>query len=162
MCVKELLRKYFHWRFLIRHGHGGCWVTDHNRSGVGAVVVVAGTQCQVEAVGEGSFTVGVEGYHVICIQESHRSCDKIAKHPDPTELFCDWKLMGNPPVPGCVFPIKELHAPGIIPSAQPAVLRGALAGDGGIGDAQLPVGLPGHVHLPVVETTAVRLRADDV
>lgn len=166
MCKKELLnvtqRKHFHLHFLIRHGHEGCWVTDHNRSSIGTVVVVARTQCQVEAVGEGSCAVRVEGHHVICIQESHWSHDEIAKHPNPTELFCDWKLMGNPPVPGCVLSFIKLHTPGLVPSAQPAVLCGSLAGDGGIGDPQLPVSLPGHVQLPIVATTAVCLRADNI
>lgn len=150
-------RKYFHLHFLIKHGHEGSWVTDYNRCSIGTVVVVARTQCQVEAFREGSCTVGVEGHHIIGIQESHRARDEIAKHPNPIELFCEWKLMGNPAVPGCVLSIIKLHAPGLIPSAQPAVLRGSLARDGGICDPQLPVGLASHVHLPVVATTAVRL-----
>lgn len=70
--------------------------------------------------------------------------------------------MGNPSVPGCVLPVEELHTPGLVPPAQPAVLRGALAGNGGIGDTQLPVSLPGHVDLPVVATTTVPSRADDI
>lgn len=70
--------------------------------------------------------------------------------------------MGNPSVPGCVLSIKKLHAPGVIPSAQPALLCGSLARDGGIGNPQLPVSLPGHVHLPIVATMAVCLRTDDI
>lgn len=70
--------------------------------------------------------------------------------------------MGNPSVPGCVLPIEELHTPGLVPPAQPAVFSGALAGNGGIGDTQLPVSLPGHVDLPVVAAATVSTRADDV
>lgn len=65
-------------------------------------------------------------------------------------------------MPGCVLPIEELHTPGLVAPPQPAVLSGALAGNGGIGDTQLPVSLPGHVDLPVVATATVSSRADDV
>lgn len=70
--------------------------------------------------------------------------------------------MGHPSVPGCILPIKELHTPGLVPTAQPAVLGGALAGNGGIGDTQLPVSLPSHVNLPVMATKAEALQADDI
>lgn len=70
--------------------------------------------------------------------------------------------MGHPSVPGCILPIKELHTPGLVPPAQPAVLSGALAGNVGIGDAQLPVSLPSHINLPVMVAEAESLQADDI
>ena len=70
--------------------------------------------------------------------------------------------MGHSSVPGCVLPIKELHAPGIAAPAQPAVLCGSLARDGWVGDAQLPVGFPSHVDLPVMAAEAESLQADDI
>ena len=70
--------------------------------------------------------------------------------------------MGHSSVPGCVLPIKELYAPGIAAPAQPAVLCGALARDGWVGDAQLPVSFPSHVDLPVMAAKAESLQADDI
>lgn len=77
-------------------------------------------------------------------------------------MFCDRQLVGYPTVPGCVLPIKELYGPGVRAAAQPAVLSTALAGDGGVGEAQLPVCLTSHVYLPVVTPRAEALQADHV
>lgn len=70
--------------------------------------------------------------------------------------------MGHASMPGCILSIKQLHTPGLVPSAEPAVLGGALPGDVWICDTQLPVSLPGHVNLPVMTTEAESLRAHDI
>lgn len=77
-------------------------------------------------------------------------------------MFCERQLMGHPSMPGCILPIKELHTPGLVPPAQPAVLSGALAGNVWIGDTKLPVSLPSYINLPVIATKAEALRADDI
>lgn len=120
------------------------------------------TQSQVEAVREGPYTEGEQRRHVVCLEKRHQSCREITQHTDLTEASCERQLMGHPSVPSCILSIKELHTPGIVPPAQPAVLSGALAGNGGIGDTQLPVSLASHVNLPVMATKAVALQADDI
>lgn len=70
--------------------------------------------------------------------------------------------MRYPCVPSGVLPVKELHTPGLFPTTQPAALSGALSRNGGIGDTQLPVGLPSHVNLPVMATEAEALQAEDI
>lgn len=123
---------------------------------------MAGTQGQVEAVWEGSCTKGEQRRHIVCLKKRHQSCREVTQNTDSTEAFCERKLMRHSSMPSCILPIKELHTPGFVPSAQPAILSGALAGNGGICDAQLPVSLPSHINLPVMASKAVALRADDV
>lgn len=123
---------------------------------------MTGTQGQVEAVWERSCTEGIQRGHVVSLKKRHQSRREITQHTNPTEAFRERQLMGNPSVPSCILPVKELHTPGLVPPAQPAVLSGALAGNGGVGDAQLPISLPCHINLPVMATEAVSLEADDI
>lgn len=125
-------------------------------------MIVPRTHGQVQAVCEGSCTEGEQWCHVVCLKKRHEPCRETAQNPDSTEAFCDRQLMGHPSVPGGVLPIKELHTPGLVPSAQPAVLSVTLTGNGGIGDTQLPVSLPSHVDLPVMAIKAEALQADDI
>lgn len=70
--------------------------------------------------------------------------------------------MLNTSVPRSVVSIKVLHTPRLFTSAQPTVLRTALPWDARVGEPQLPVGLPAHLHLPVVATLSEALLADYV
>lgn len=63
-------------------------------------------------------------------------------------------------VPGRVVTVKILHTPRLFASAQPGVLLTALARDARVSEPKLPVGLPGHLHLPVLAALAEALLAD--
>lgn len=136
--------------------------TDYNRLSIGAFVIMTGTQGQVKAVWEGSCTETIQRSHVVCLKKRHQSRGDITQNTDPTEVFCESQFMGHPSVPRCILPIEEFHTPGLIPPTQPAVLSGALAWHGGIGDSNLPVSLPCHVNLPVMATKVVSLQAEHI
>lgn len=112
------------------------------------------TQRQVEAVREGSCAEAEQGRHLVRLKERHQPRREAAHDANPTEEFCERQLMWHPRVPGRVLAVKELHAPGLGPAAQPAVLSRAFSGNGGVCHTELPVSLPGHVDLPVMATKA--------
>lgn len=142
-----------------------CWRcsgTDCNGLRIGAIVVMTGTESQVETVWKGSCAEGIQRHHVLRLNKGHQASGEVTQNTDPTELWSRRQLMGHPCMPSCILPIKVLHAPGPISPAQPAVFTGAFALNSGISDPQLPVSLPTYIHLPVMPITAVSLQADDI
>ena len=104
----------------------------------------------------------MEGGHGIGSEEAHQTPGEAAEYPDASELFsCQQRqLIRDTTVPRSVASIKVFHTPRLFASAQPAVLLTALAWDARVGEPQLPVALPTHLHLPVLAALAEALLAD--
>lgn len=145
---------------------GGCssaGAANADRLAVSALVVMAWAHGQVELLRERSSTERKKWRDAaICTHEGHQASWEAAEYPHPIKASCDGQLVGGTPMPGCVHPIKELETPGVSASAQPAGFRPALSRDAGIGKAQLPVGLPSHLYLPVVSAVTEAAEAEDV
>lgn len=118
----------------------------------------------MQGVAEGPGAEAVQRGHGVGPQEAHQPPGEAAEHPDASELppGHQGELMLDAPVPGRVVAVEVFHTPGLFAAAQPRVLLAAFPGDARVGEAQLPVRLPGHLHLPVVTALDEALPADHV
>lgn len=106
----------------------------------------------------------MEGRHGISSYKAHHPPRVAAVHPYLTELSsCQQRqLMLDATMPGGIVSIKVFQTPRLFAAAQPGVLLAALTADARVGDPQLPVGLPTHIHHPVVVAFVEALPADHV
>lgn len=125
---------------------------------------MAWAHCLVEDVSEGASTEAVQGGHGVSPQDAHQPPGEAAVHPNPCETLAGnvVELVAHLIVPGRVVSIEKFHAPGLSPTAQPAVLFAAFARDAGIRQTEFPVCLAAHLYLPVVAALAEALPADGI
>lgn len=65
-------------------------------------------------------------------------------------------------MPGGIVSIKVFQTPRLFAAAQPGVLFVALTADARVGEPQLPVGLPTHIHHPVLAAFTEAMLADHI
>lgn len=131
---------------------------------IGPLVVVSGTDGLEQFVGERSRAEAVQRRHGVRSQEAHQPPRRAGEHADAREAAAlhVGQRVRHAPVPRVVAAVEELHAPRVSAPAQPAELLPALPGNARVGDAQLPVGLASHLHLPVVAALPEAVEAHGV
>lgn len=146
-------------------GRGRAWgIANLKGLPVGPLIVVPRAHSLVEDIGEGGDIEAVERGHSVGPQEAHQAPGEAGVNTDASEVLSGHhrERMGHPVMPCCVVPIKELHCPRLVSTAQPAVLLTALAWDAWVGETYLPVGLPTYLYLPIVTSLSEALLADGV